>query len=371
MIINEIFFLLIKEFQIKSINQYNELIQLREHSILSLSEYAELMQLIGGEEDVAIQAMFLGFSAESIKADRSTFYYFDELSNSLFPNAVRVYKDKKLIPYDYYSELKNVSIEVGKDICGLAIQKKEPMIIENINDEPRYLGIVDKKIGLKINSIMAIPLIIDNKAFGVIEVATSDNSRYLSNIDYSVFSIITQFTLIIMEKAKLYNWAVTDNLTQIFNFHYLQVALEKELLRSKRYDQNIGVMLIDIDNFKSVNDVYGHPFGNMVLKGVAEIIRESIRDNIDIPVRYGGDEFLILLPTTPLQGAKTLANRLLERMREKKYKYDNGKEVTVTFSIGITAAKKKQIIDKEKLIKKADAALYSAKAQGKNCLVSN
>ncbi len=370
--------ILLKKILSGAINMIKEIISLfnskkllkeREHSIIALNEYAELIGMLGGEDEIAIQSMFLGFSAESIGATRVTFYFYDSEKKLLFPNVTMVYKNKKLIPYDYYTELKNVSIKEGKDICGLAVKTKKPIFVENILNNSNYKGYVDKKIKLKINSIMAFPLITDNNVFGVIEVANSERERNLTIIDFYVVSIITKFTMTAMEKVKLYNWAITDNLTQLYNYHFLQISLDKELTRAKRYPHDVGILLIDIDNFKNINDTYGHPFGNIVLKGIAKIINKSIRKNIDLPVRYGGDEFLVLLPETNLNGAKALAKRILEKVRAKKFKIEQN-EVTATISIGVTAARKKQIVDKYKLIKKADEALYQAKRRGKNRIVS-
>ncbi|MDD5067314.1 MAG: sensor domain-containing diguanylate cyclase [bacterium] len=345
-----------------------QLVKMREHSIMMLNEYSELINIIGGNEESLIRSMFLGFIAESINATRVTFYYYDNM-NKIIPNFTMTYKNKKLIPYDYYSELKNVTIEVGKDICGIVTKTKKALFIPDISKDKRYKGTVDKKIKHKTNSIIAIPLIIDNNVFGIIEVANSIKDRRFSISDYFIASIITRLTMLTMEKTKLYNWSVTDNLTQVYNFQFLQISLDKELTRSKRYPQNIALVLIDIDNFKQINDQFGHLFGNVVLKGVANVIRRTIRKDVDLPVRYGGDEFLIILPETDVQGCQILAKRLLDNMRAEKFTTDDNVKVSATISVGVTSAKKNQIIDKEKLIKRADKALYTAKSRGKNCFV--
>lgn len=345
-----------------------QILKMREHSIMMLNEFSELINIIGGNEESLIRSMFLGFIAESINATRVTFYYYDN-KDRIFPNFTMTYKNRKLIPYDYYSELKNVYIEAGKDVCGLVTKTKKPLFIPDTSKDKRYKGIVDKKIKHKTNSIIAIPLIIDNSVFGVIEVANSIRERIFTVSDFFIASIITRLTMITMEKTKLYNWSVTDNLTQVYNFQFLQISLDKELTRSKRYPQNIALVVIDIDNFKSINDQYGHLFGNVVLKGVANIVKKTIRKDVDLPVRYGGDEFLIILPETDTAGAQMFAKRLLDNIRAEKFITDDNVKVAATISIGLATAKKNQIVDKEKLIKKADKALYMAKNRGKNCYV--
>ncbi len=355
--------------EIFSVSNAKKLLSIREHSIVSLKEYTELIDVLGSEEEIAIESLFMGFSAESIKANRVTLYIYDSSKNILYPNAIMMYKDGKLLPYDYYTELKDITIKLGEDISGIAAQTKEPIFIETVSQDKRYKGKVDKKIKMKTNSIIAIPLIIDGKLFGTIEIANNVDNRNLSIIDFYTTSIITKLTMTAMEKAKMYTWAITDNLTQLYNYHYLQISLEQELTRAKRYPQDVGVMLLDIDNFKKINDTYGHPMGNTVLKSISEIMLTSIRKNIDMPVRYGGDEFLIILPETDIKGTKILAQRILKQIQETPYN-SGEKRFNVTVSIGVTAAHKNDIVDKDKLIKKADTALYEAKKRGKNRIIT-
>ncbi len=347
------------------ISSPRKLLKVPEKSIVLLEEYTNLIDTLGGHDEAIIRAMFLGFAAESVEANRVTYYFYDEINETLFPNVTMVYKNNKLIPYDYYSDLKDIAIKIGNDACGSAVKIKDHVFIENTSTNKQYKGYVDKKIKLKTHSIIDIPLIIDDKILGVIEVANAGRNRHLNRIDYSVISIITRITLITMEKTKLYGWSVTDNLTQLFNFQYLQISMEKELMRAKRYPKNVGVIMLDIDNFKEINDTYGHDAGNVVLKGIADIIRDEIR-NVDMPVRYGGDEFLLLLPETNIKGTEIVANRILEKVNMERFIIENNKSIHATISLGLTSARKHKVLNKDKLIKKADKVLYVAKNKGKN-----
>jgi diguanylate cyclase (GGDEF)-like protein len=157
--------------------------------------------------------------------------------------------------------------------------------------------------------------------------------------------------------------AVTDGLTGLFNHRTFQEKLSGEFRRMQRLAGPLSLLLIDIDFFKKINDAYGHPAGDEVLRGIAAVIRETIR-NIDIPARYGGEEFAAILLGTNHEGARKMAERLRKTISEKTFSLD-GKEVVVTVSIG-AATSPYDTGGREELVEKADQALYHAKRSGRN-----
>ena len=156
--------------------------------------------------------------------------------------------------------------------------------------------------------------------------------------------------------------AVYDSLTGCYNKKEIEVLFEKFLEESLRYNTPLSIMMIDIDYFKKVNDTYGHLAGDFILKEVANIIKNTIRSS-DICGRFGGEEFLILLPNTKLSGAMKLAERIRENIQNHKFVF-NDKKITITVSIGITSASKNDSVFS--LIERADEALYEAKNKGRN-----
>ena len=152
-----------------------------------------------------------------------------------------------------------------------------------------------------------------------------------------------------------------DSLTGVFNRRYFDEQLCTEINRSKRYNNTFSLLLLDIDNFKKVNDTYGHTVGDSVLEEFAGILKNHLRSE-DIAARYGGEEFTILLPQTDLGGAKIFSERLLDKSRQFRY---NGGEVNVTFSGGI-ANYPHHGFTKQHLIEMADKGLYESKLRGKN-----
>jgi diguanylate cyclase (GGDEF)-like protein len=176
-------------------------------------------------------------------------------------------------------------------------------------------------------------------------------------------------------KAELERLSVTDGLTGLFNRRYFQKRLAEEFQRALRYVDPVSLMMLDIDHFKKVNDTFGHPFGDLVLKGTAELVRGTVRDP-DICSRFGGEEFAIILPKTHLAGALVVAERIWRELGAKRYPLDEKaqeasggrKELEVTASIGLAFFPSKDITSPDHLVKYADEALYRAKREGRNCI---
>jgi diguanylate cyclase (GGDEF)-like protein len=161
--------------------------------------------------------------------------------------------------------------------------------------------------------------------------------------------------------------SILDPLTDLYNRRYLEEALDKELLRAKRHQYPVSLILIDIDHFKQVNDNYGHNTGDEVLKRMADIMRNNVR-NSDIICRYGGEEILILLPECSLEKSSFIAELLRKIVSEIKVACDNFTLTNITISAGI-ASFPDHGLTRKALIEVADVALYQAKAQGRNQIV--
>ncbi len=159
-----------------------------------------------------------------------------------------------------------------------------------------------------------------------------------------------------------------DAMTGIYNRAALDKLLANEFSRAERYKSDMVVMLLDVDYFKSVNDQYGHQAGDRVLNKVAGVIAQTLRE-YDVVGRYGGEEFMIILPSTRLHVAKEIAERIRQNVGQLQTRLENGALIQVTISIGI-ACKLKNTESAEQIVSQADAALYRAKDQGRNCCVA-
>lgn len=248
-------------------------------------------------------------------------------------------------------------------------------IIKNYgeNNEPVYLSDLrdNKVLALpfktgKIGSMLILPLLYERELLGLL-LFLSEKINSLSSYQIDLLKILGNQASTALANARLYEkierMAITDGLTGLFNHRYFMERLSSEFSRLGRLSMDLSILLIDIDYFKKINDTYGHPVGDEVLKAVAATIRKTIRD-IDIPARYGGEEFALLLPGTDSDGAVKMAERLRHSILKQRFSFEKG-EITVTVSIGISTAPA-DAKTKEELIKKADDALYQAKGKGRN-----
>ncbi len=166
-------------------------------------------------------------------------------------------------------------------------------------------------------------------------------------------------------KERLEALAITDELTGLYNFRYLHTRLHEEFKRAERHRDPLGCAMIDVDRFKEVNDTHGHDVGDMVLKTVAARVTEAVRE-IDVVTRYGGDELLLVLPSTHFSGAVTVAERIWSSIRAEPMPIGEGRTLDLTVSIGVALYPSRDVSSKKELLRAADQALYQAKGDGRD-----
>ncbi|MBW1607432.1 MAG: diguanylate cyclase [Deltaproteobacteria bacterium] len=165
--------------------------------------------------------------------------------------------------------------------------------------------------------------------------------------------------------SKLENLAITDGLTKLYNLRHFYNQLEIEIDRSNRYGHPLALLLLDIDNFKTYNDTYGHLEGDKVLVKLGQIITSCLR-TMDFAYRYGGEEFTIILPETTGEEAKNVAHRIKTSVEIENFLPESGDVVNITISIGVTEYFKKEPL--ATVIQRADRAMYKSKAKGRNTI---
>jgi diguanylate cyclase (GGDEF)-like protein len=208
-------------------------------------------------------------------------------------------------------------------------------------------------------------------ALGPLEPHARAHGRPFTDDDLDVLRSLGAEAALALENIELHyqvrRQAVTDELTGLANHGRFQALLNAEIEQVRRYHHSIGLIMLDIDDFKAVNDTYGHPQGDAVLRHVARVLQENSRD-ADSPARYGGEELSLILPHTDLEGAHAIAERIRTAVEDLRVARTDGEGVLrVTASLGVAAS---TTGDKEALVADADGALYEAKRSGKNRTIS-
>lgn len=218
----------------------------------------------------------------------------------------------------------------------------------------------------KARSVLVLPLVRGEQVLGTVTLVSSRAKAY-PPAAREMLRVISHQVGVSLQNARMYQSmeerATTDGLTGLTNHRAFQERLEQLHALAERTDQKFSIILTDIDHFKSVNDTYGHPVGDAVLKRVAAIFTARAR-KVDIVARYGGEEFVIVLPDTDREGAATFANRLREEIAEQTITSDNG-SFSVTLSLGV-AEFPSDGTNRHELIELADQALYYCKEHGRN-----
>lgn len=221
-----------------------------------------------------------------------------------------------------------------------------------------------------IRSLICVPLIFQDEIVGILYL-DDFKPRDFERGKLELLSILASFAALAIHNARLHNktklMAITDYLTGLYNHRYFQQILTQELGRARRYQKMLSLIILDIDNFKSFNDRFGHAVGDKVLISIGEIINRSLR-NVDYAFRYGGEEFVILLPETSLENAILTAERLRERIaNEASVSVPESGDSIITVSAGL-ACYPENGSNREDLFTLMDSYLYKAKSMGKNCV---
>ncbi len=310
-----------------------------------LFEVSRMIQTTLDKEDV--YRRLLELIQQAIPFDDGTLFLWDKQKTRLTPVATRG-KHVDLID--------GVHFDHGTGFSGWVAKQKRPVLLTELHRGRRADDTV-------VGSFMSVPLVVQGELIGVMNLSdgkpksfTEDHLRLLSLIAGQAAATI-QRLLLYDEMRRL---AITDDLTSIYNRRHFLERLQSEIDRARRYTIDFSVLFIDIDNFKELNDSYGHQIGDRILAELATILKHWARSS-DIVARYGGEEFVVLLPMTDKPRAGRAAERL--RTRVQRHTFYRRKKLTVSVGVASFPSDGETI---EQILGRVDEALYMAKKTGRN-----
>lgn len=264
------------------------------------------------------------------------------------------------------NEFLQVEIGLNSGLSGWVMANRSPLLLSELQREYGHYVKDETYNDPNFHSWLGVPLLVYDEVVGVMSVQSEDFGVY-TNDHLRVLMTIADQAAVAIENARLYELATVDGLTGLFVRRYFDHRLGEEWERSTRYSNPFVVAIFDLDNFKKINDTYGHQIGDKVLRATGAIIRKNMR-SIDIAARYGGEEFCFLLPRTELSEAMAVAERIRQDISKEEVSIDSG-ALWVTVSIGLAGFPDTESTSAIGLLSEADQALYQAKRAGKNRVV--
>lgn len=329
------------------------------------SRFAQSMQYflerISSSDAAQTYVAILLNSKDLLHAERASLLVYDATTNELTIKAAIG------IPVDL-SEVS--SMRLGEGISGEALEARRPVIVSNLEAAGITPAPADRKY--KTQSFISYPITIGGRRIGVLNMTDKSGGGTYDEVDLTLLEIVAPQVALALERAEWQEKAtqfqlmsITDPLTNLPNRRYLEERLAEEVNRSKRYEQPLSFLMIDIDDFKIYNDLNGHQAGDLALQMTAQGLKRTLR-SADVASRYGGEEFCVLLPQTSLQEAGVIAERMRERIEQTPIPHSRAQPLSaVTISIGVSTFSP-AVNAAELIIWAADRALYEAKSRGKN-----
>jgi diguanylate cyclase (GGDEF)-like protein len=265
-------------------------------------------------------------------------------------------------------QLLGLRVNPGEGIAGWVSQHNKGLLVPDVHKDDRFSARFDAATRFHTSSILAVPLAFKGRMLGVIELVNGAGDNAFKEEDLKILSTVGEFAAIAIENArnfhKVQELTVLDDHTGLFNSRHMKRQLESEVVRATRFGHPVSLIFFDLDHFKRVNDTYGHPAGSQVLHEVGRLLLRTLRST-DVPVRYGGDEFVILMPETSKDQAVAAALRICAEIGREPFLSDQAHgPIHLTASVGV-AAFPDDARDPGNLLRKADEAMYRVKAAGR------
>jgi diguanylate cyclase (GGDEF)-like protein len=265
-------------------------------------------------------------------------------------------------------QLRDVRLKLGEGIAGWVAQHSEPVLVEDVRKDTRFASRVDELTHTQTRSVVCVPIRSHERVLGVIELLNCLGKPSFVKEDIPILKSLADYAAIALENARyvqrIHELTITDDCTALYNARHLNFVLDTEIYRSNRYGYEFSVIFIDLDHFKNVNDGFGHLVGSKLLWMIGDLIKGNLR-MIDYAFRYGGDEFVVLLPQTSKENALMVVRRIRDLLTSRRFFTEEGLDIRVTASFGVAAFPIDGRTRKELLLR-ADEAMYVVKNTTRN-----
>jgi diguanylate cyclase (GGDEF)-like protein len=296
-----------------------------------------------------------------IRAETWSVYLLDKETGELV-------SEKTVAPRGTKERTRKSRLKAGQGIAGWVAREGLPAIIPDVSSDARFCNGIGRNVDHKPNSLICVPIKSKGSVIGVLEVANKTRTEHFTREDLNLLMRLVDHAALAIERASLYQkmaeLSVTDDLTKLFNTRYLDRTLEIEISRADRHMSSLSLIFMDIDHFKVINDNFGHLIGSKLLVEMGQLLIKGLR-TVDIVARYGGDEFVIVLPQTAPVAAITIAERIRKAIERNIFLKKEGLSLGLTASFGV-ASYPESAKSKEDLLRIADEAMYRVKYQTRN-----
>ena len=349
----------------RKIRKDEEIIQLQK-SLHNISILYNISQAVNFIDDLKrLLQVIIQKALITLDAEKGSLMLYDYQANALQVRIVSGLQDKKLEEAINNGAVQCAKIGVGEGIAGTVFLERKPIITNLGSADPRFIV---KEVLSNTKSLLCVPLVAKGEVIGVINITNKKHDKLFNQKDLEFITSLANQAAIAIDNAKLYELATKDGMTKLYIYRHFCTLLENELRRCARYKRNMSLIIMDIDNFKRINDTYGHLTGDLILKRLASTLQETVR-KIDIPARYGGEEFVVILPETDKKDACVIAERIRKNIAAIEVKINDDETLSPTVSMGVAQYTTDGQEAKE-LINAADTALYFAKHNGKNMVAT-
>jgi diguanylate cyclase (GGDEF)-like protein len=331
--------------------------------IQELQALNEIVQAISSAlKPKEILRIIMEKTADLIKAEGWSVLLLDHAQGELVFEAAAGEAGKKLL---------GLRLKIGQGVAGWVAKYGQSLIVSDVTKDPRFYSGVDKKTKFITKSILCVPMRSRDKIIGVVEVVNKIGGEPFTPDDLEIFENLVAHVTIALQNAAMYRKmeeaSLIDDLTKLYNVRFCNKYLDQYFDGRKTVKAIISLVFLDIDFFKLVDDNYGHLVGSETLRYVGERIKRVVR-NEDIVVRYGGDEYIVILPNTDKKTAKVIAERIRKEINQEPFYAFNNKKFKISVTLGI-ATYPDDAKTRDDLIGKADKAMYEGKLSGRDKVV--